>query len=376
MEATQNIKQSPINPLLSKVLQMGLLMVVFAIFFLSLQVIAQSARHLDSGWIKSISELTGNPLVALFIGLLAAAIIQSSSAVTAALVALVAGNALTPESAVFMVMGANIGTTVSCLLVAFGNMGTPKSLRRGFMVASSHVIFNVLTVLLVFVVEVYGRLLSRSAQFLASHISRLEIFETGGKVFSEAFILPANNLMDSLPHSQPLTWVGLGLMLLYFSIYLMTSTLKWAIVGSKKGITIGGEAHPTQAFFSGIGMTAVLQSSTTTTSQSVLLASIQKVSPKTLFPYIIGANLGTTITALLATIGQPEAALAIAFCHLLFNLIGAVIFFPFARVRAFPMYFAKWTANMAYTHIAFGFGYLLFLFFFLPFLVIFLFQKF
>jgi sodium-dependent phosphate cotransporter len=358
-------------------IQIWLSLVVFFLFLLSLELITQSSHHLDSGFSVGILHVTGNPTVSLFIGLLATAIIQSSSTFTSSLVAMVAGNVLSLESAVFMVLGANIGTTVTSMMVSFGSMATPKAFRRGFMVASSHVIFNVLSALLFFVLETNGQILSRSSKYLAGQISTWDAFGEGWRSFIGFLVLPVTNLVFSLVQMQPIVSLGLGLILLFTTIYLLISIFKWIILGNESGRVIkNAVSNPLISMASGIGLTAAIHSSSVTTSLSVLLASTQKISPKKLFPFIIGSNVGTTITALLAAIGRSESAIALAICHFIFNLAGALFFYPFPVLRAFPMFVARWTADMAYKRIAFGFGYLVILFYILPFLVIFLSEKF
>lgn len=321
--------------------------------------------------------MTANPTVALFMGLLTTAIIQSSSTLTASLVALVAGNIIPLESAVFMVIGANIGTTVTSMMVSFGTISTPKAFRRGFMVASSHVIFNLLTAILFFSLEANGKVLSVSSRYLATYFSSWDAFGEGWRSLINFLILPVTNLVFSLVQMQPIVSLFLGLILLFLTIYLLISIFKWIILGDESVKMIQKLlASPNISLASGIGLTAAIHSSSVTTSLSVLLASTQKISPKKLFPFIIGSNVGTTITALIAAIGRSESAIALAICHFIFNLAGALFFYPFPRLRAFPMYIARWTANIAYKRVAFGFAYLIFLFYILPFLVIFLFEKF
>jgi sodium-dependent phosphate cotransporter len=125
-----------------------------------------------------------------------------------------------------------------------------------------------------------------------------------------------------------------------------------------------------------MGLTAAIHSSSVTTSLAVMLAATEKISPKKLFPFIMGANMGTTVTALIAAVGRSEAALSIAICHFLFNLFGVLIFFPFPGLRRLPYQMSKWTGLMAMRHLWFGFAGIILLFFALPFLVIFISEKF
>jgi sodium-dependent phosphate cotransporter len=84
----------------------------------------------------------------------------------------------------------------------------------------------------------------------------------------------------------------------------------------------------------------------------------------------MGANVGTTITALLAAFSKSEQALSIALVHLLFNLFGVLLFFPFPFLRNLVIEAAKFLGKLAYENRIIGFIYLLLMFFVLPFLLI------
>ena len=350
-------------------------MVLF-LFLMALELIASAATHLDAGFTESIIRITSNPFIALFIGLQVTAVIQSSSTLTASLVAMVAANIITLEGAVPMVLGANIGTTVTSILVSFGNLGTPKAFRRGFMVASSHVVFNVLTALLFIFFEMEAQVLSVSARYLAHWLSAAGLSGDGWFRFYQWVWSPFSALTALLVNTQPVVFLGLGLVLLFICIYLFSAIFKWIILGENgTRLLVSALSKPAVSLFSGMGLTAAIHSSTVTTSLAVVLATSKKIAPKKIFPFILGANVGTTITALMAAVGRTEAALAIALCHFIFNVVGVCIFYPFPAMRAVPVRIAKWTATRAARQPAFAFGYLLFVFFALPFLVIFLSEK-
>ncbi len=90
------------------------------IFLFSLELMLSSLQHLGKAAAETIILATSNPFTALFIGLLTTAIIQSSTATTSMTVALVASGSLTLESAVPIIMGANIGTTITSTIVSLG----------------------------------------------------------------------------------------------------------------------------------------------------------------------------------------------------------------------------------------------------------------
>ena len=97
-------------------------------------------------------------------------------------------------------------------------------------------------------------------------------------------------------------------------------------------------------------MTVVVQSSSTTTSLMVPLAGSGVFQLREVYPFTLGANIGTTITALLAATvtasGNLETALQIALAHLLYNLLGVVVIYGIPWLRTLPMLGAEWLARV------------------------------
>jgi sodium-dependent phosphate cotransporter len=274
-------------------------------------------------------------------------------------------------------MGSNIGTCVTSLIVALGNMGTPKAYKRGFSTASSHVIFNIVSAMLFLPLEMETGILGKISHYLAVKISSWSPLGQGWFLFHDLLLEPAAGFLESATFHQPFLMLPLSFILLFICIFSLTALFRFLISGEPgiKRVT-AALRNPVLSLFSGIGLTAAIHSSSVTTSMAVMLAATEKVSPRKLFPFVMGANMGTTVTALIAAIGRSEAALAIAICHFLFNLLGVLIFFPFPAVRKLPYQLAKWSGVMAMRHLWFAFAWILMLFFALPFLVIFLSEKF
>ena len=91
-------------------------------------------------------DVADNPISALMIGILATVLVQSSSTTTSIIISLVGADELSVNTAVFMIMGANIGTSVTNTIVAMGHFNNPDDLRRGFAAATVHDCFNMLNV--------------------------------------------------------------------------------------------------------------------------------------------------------------------------------------------------------------------------------------
>jgi sodium-dependent phosphate cotransporter len=127
-----------------------------------------------------------------------------------------------------------------------------------------------------------------------------------------------------------------------------------------------------KSFAWGLLTTAAIRSSTITTSLVVPLVAKKVVKLKLALPFILGANIGTTITAFIAAMFNSNAAISIAIAHFLFNAIGVLIFFPIPYVKELPIRLASWLGRLTLRYRLAGFLYLLLTFFFIPFSLIYL----
>mmetsp|Transcript_10336 Transcript_10336/g.18800 ORF Transcript_10336/g.18800 Transcript_10336/m.18800 type:complete len:386 (-) Transcript_10336:757-1914(-) len=122
-------------------------------FILSLDLLSTSAQVLTGCAAAQLFENT-NPIAALMVGILATVLLQSSSTTTSIIVSLVGAGGLDVQASIYMVMGSNIGTSVTNTLVAMGQMGNGDELERAFAGATVHDMFNFLSCLILLPVEV------------------------------------------------------------------------------------------------------------------------------------------------------------------------------------------------------------------------------
>lgn len=346
--------------------QMSWALLLF-IFAIDLLIVAMS--HLNNNLAENILLATRNPFVSLFIGLLITALIQSSSTVTASIVAVVASGHLTLEQAVPMVMGANIGTTLTSTLVSLSYIMNKKQFKRALSAGLLHDIFNIFTVLVLLPLEILFNLLSNLASSIAQLFGPDESY-SGPIVYSKIFTRPVTEWISTTIGIPVLTMV-LSVILVFGAIKILSSSVyKAFVVDSFKKISLLIFKKPYMAFLYGTFFTAAVQSSTVTTSLLVPLVANKRVSLPKSFPFIIGANVGTTITAVIAAIYKTEAAIALAIVHVLFNLIGAMIFLPFPTVRNLPVRLASYMGSVSVKNRFIGFAYILLTFFIIPFLLI------
>ena len=190
--------------------QILLLLLVLYCFFVGLDLMGMSFKLFGKGLAETLIAATTNPINGLFIGILATTLVQSSSSSTSMVVALVAAGALTVEGAVPIVMGANIGTSVTNTIVALGHVSRKEEFRRAFAGATVHDFFNWLAVLVLLPLEIATGFLATSGQFLQEAVTGVG----GAKLLNplKTIVRPTAEAIESLlGESGPLVLiVGLG----------------------------------------------------------------------------------------------------------------------------------------------------------------------
>lgn len=346
-------------------------LVIFIImFFIALEVMSSSFQLLSIEIIEQIIIATSNPFVSFFIGLLVTAIVQSSSTTTTMFV--IASSTIGFENAVFMVMGANVGTTVTSSIVSLGHVTKRKEFRKAIAAASLHDFFNILTAIILVPLEYFFHILSDLAQTIASGLANNNAFD----IF--VFLNPIKGIITPISDTVLFVLFGNGILGVIFSMGLLFYSIRFIALLFKKVILEQQPSllekslfgNPFKSLIAGIGITSVVQSSSLVSSLIVPIVATNKLSLKRAFPLIMGTNIGTTITALFAAFSKSEIALSIAFTHVLFNVIGVLIFFPIQNIRQFPIQMARSLGKATLKNRLVGFAYIFLTFFIIPFILI------
>ncbi len=316
-----------------------------------------------------------NPFLGLIVGSVATALIQSSSTVTSIIVGLVAGG-LPVATAVPMVMGANIGTTITNTLVSMGHIGDKNEFKRAFAAATVHDFFNLLSVIIFLPLEILFHPLEKMGLFLANSLVGSGSVSVKDLNFVKAATKPVVNIFKSIAYFLPAPFDGvaliiLGIGLIFLTITLIGRLLKVLMVGRAKEIlhfAIG--RGPISGIVAGTIITILVQSSSTTTSLMVPLAGAGVFGVAQIYPLTLGANIGTCITALLAATAVSGAdavpALEIAMVHLLYNFLGVVIIYGIPFLRRLPIQGAQTLALVASERKYLAFAYIIGVFFVIP----------
>jgi sodium-dependent phosphate cotransporter len=358
------------KPKAGKLLKVIALLSGLLLFLFSIDLLTLSMIRLNNNLVEELLKATDNPFIGLFVGLLMTALVQSSSTVTAMIVAVVASGNLSLAQAVPLVMGANIGTTITSTLVAFSFFLKKGEFKRAMSAGVVHDIFNILTVMLLFPLEFYFDFLSKIATKLTiSLFDSNKVLDTS-YTYNVLFTRPFTNWVYDLLN-MPIVTLALAVGLLLLSIkFLSSAVLDTFITQDVKNVNKHIFKDPFVAFLYGLVATAAIQSSTVTTSLVVPAVANRKVSLMKIFPFIIGANIGTTITAVIASIYKTEAAISLAIVHILFNLLGALVFLPFKSLRNIPVRLAMFLGRKSSDHRFVALAYILLTFFVIPFLLI------
>ena len=326
-----------------------------------------------------ILQATSDPLIGLFIGILATTIVQSSSTTTSIIIGMVAAEAIGVRGAIFMVMGANIGTTVTAKLVSLGHITRKAEFRRAFAASSVHDTFNFITVAILFPLEYFLHVLEHSATWMGRifvDVTGITKPENYLKTITQPSIEALADMLDKVPWLVLLVSVIITFFVLWAIVKLLQSLVLKKLEAFFDAVLFRNAAI---AFVVGMFLTVLVQSSSITTSLIVPLAGAGVLRLQQIFPFTIGANIGTTITGLLAALavaGQPGidpklvvAGATVAFGHFLFNASGALIFLPFKRLRELPILFAEWLAELCIRNRFIPIAFIILVFYIIPIVV-------
>ena len=322
-------------------------------FLVAIDLLGGSFRAVGHNTAQQLVASVTSPFAGLAVGMLATVLVQSSSVTTSTIVGLVGSGRVPLEVAVPMIMGANIGTTITNTLVSLGHIGRREEFRRAFAGATVHDFFNLITVAIAFPLEISTGFLQRSATIMAELITP----GFGGKLPN-----PLKNAIQWLSHKiqtllEHFGWNGgwlalfmffiaLGMIIVALSLITRFMRLLMAVRIEKMINQILGRSA-LLGLIIGILITVGVQSSSITTSLLIPLFGAGILELEAAFPIMIGANIGTTITALMAALIIGQTGLIVALVHLNFNLIGTLLFFPFRSMRAVPIWCARSLADVA-----------------------------
>ncbi|MEL6555810.1 MAG: Na/Pi symporter [Cyanobacteria bacterium J06621_11] len=353
------------------------LSVIFLVYLLIVAVgmIGTGFKSATGERAEELFAFATNPFLGLIVGTVATALIQSSSTVTSIIVGLVAGG-LPVASAVPMVMGANIGTTITNTLVSLGHVGDENEFRKAFAAATVHDFFNLLSVVIFLPIEIFFHPLEKMGKALADPIIGTGSVSIKDANVVKAMTAPLVTVFKDATHVLPAPFDGillifLGIGLIFLTISFIGKLLKNLMTGRAKDIlhfAIG--RGPIAGILAGTFITILVQSSSTTTSLMIPLAGAGVFGLQQIYPFTLGANIGTCVTALLAatSVSGAEAgpALQIAMVHMVYNVLGVLIIYCIPFLCRLPIIGAETLAAVAAKKKYLAFAYIVSVFFVVP----------
>eukprot|EP00322_Chrysochromulina_rotalis_P000819 CAMPEP_0115868098 /NCGR_PEP_ID=MMETSP0287-20121206/21113_1 /TAXON_ID=412157 /ORGANISM="Chrysochromulina rotalis, Strain UIO044" /LENGTH=555 /DNA_ID=CAMNT_0003322733 /DNA_START=78 /DNA_END=1745 /DNA_ORIENTATION=- len=397
-------------------------------FICSLSFMADGFRLLagkQAGEVFGNSEIFNNPVAGMLVGVLVTVLVQSSSTSTSIVITMVAAELLTVKQAIPLIMGANIGTSVTSTIVAMGQIGQVDEFQRAFAAATVHDMFNFLTVAILLPTEaatgvLYGisHALIKSTPGLESgekppdFLKKLtkpfktEVIGVDKKLISQIAAAETDAERETLEAKPMLKYLfdmgpddisdgAAGTLVLISSLLVLCISLMTIVVVLKsilKGriavwlhrsvngyvpdLKLGSLTVPLGwvtgylAMGVGVGVTILVQSSSITTSALTPLVGVGVIKLERMYPTVLGANIGTCVTGVLAAFAASSSklylTLQVAYAHLFFNLIGIFIWYVIWPFRAVPINAAKFMGRTTGKYRWFAGAYILFAFFLIP----------
>ena len=352
-------RQSPPQDSPSAVTRLVTVLLLLFAFLVGVKGLGEGFKLLGGDFLQLIFTATDNPFIGLVVGILATTIVQSSSVTTSMIVGLVAApeSPLPLSNAVPMIMGANIGTTVTATVVSLAHMGRREEFERAFPVAVCHDVFNYVSVLLLLPLELATGFLQRIAVGLGTLLEGAGGFHYDGPMATalSATLGPVEQLAAWLfpaAQAQGIALIAFAGGLIFTSLFLLVKVLR-SLVRTRVELLVTNVlgSSAVLSMLVGVAVTVMVQSSSITTTLLVPLAAAGLLRLEQALPITIGANIGTTVTALLAAlaVSGPNAivGLEIALVHLMFNLTGTVMIYPLKVTRSVPLRLARHLTTLA-----------------------------
>tara|TARA_A100001011_G_scaffold122985_1_gene129809 strand:- start:2975 stop:4081 length:1107 start_codon:yes stop_codon:yes gene_type:complete len=343
------------------------------LFLVGIAGMSAAIKRMGSEFAETVLTTTSDPFIALFIGIFATVLFQSSSTTTSLIVGMVSSGSLTIASSIPMIMGANIGTTVTNTIVSVGHINKGTEFKRAFAASTVHDFFNIMAVVIVFPIEMIFHPLQKTSEWFAlkmfGKIENIEVLQAKSPI--KLAVKSGSKFIQKFTFDNDIFYLILSVFITFLMLYSIVKLLKSLVLKKIEGFFdqyIFNTALKAMIF--GVIITIMVQSSSITTSLVVPLAGAGVLTLRQIFPFTLGANIGTTVTALLAAITGTVSALVAAFSHLLFNITGIVIIYCIPILRNIPLRCAEIISEQAVTKKYLPLLYLFFIFVLVPLCII------
>ncbi|CDW52078.1 sodium dependent phosphate transporter [Trichuris trichiura] len=311
-----------------------------------------------------------SPIAILMIGIVVTAILQSSSTVTSIAVVMVGAGAFTVEQAYYVVMGSNVGTAVTSTIVALFSSGDRSKFHRAFAAAVIHDLYNWLGVVVMFPLEVIT-----SALFDSEFFQKM-IDPFTHLIFQVKHLMEGTRRIGVSPFVLNLNWPdsSIGGLLLFISLVMLLGGEMRRILHKSLNFQLRGRWNWLTGYVCillGALITLVVQSSSIICSTMIPLVAMNVLSLERFWVYEIGADVGTTGTAIFAALATDtlKTPLQLSFCHFCFNFLSIFLFYSIPMIRHFPLRAAEFLGKTSAKYRWFALVYIAVTFIIFPFFI-------
>ncbi|GMF49406.1 unnamed protein product [Phytophthora fragariaefolia] len=333
-------------------------------FFVAVKLISDGLTLAMGCSSKSAFGIASNPPAGVMVGILVTALLHSSGTVTSLVVSLVGSGGMTIRQGVYVIMGANVGTCATCIMVAFGQVGDRTRFQRAMAAATLHDMYNIWSVFVLFPLEILFQPLEKISVAMSNANTSSGVFNspidiiinplaetllvvdknviykvaTGGTdCTADQPFIKGGTLRDSGMSNDTIGAIAvvIGFCILVCALLTRVKMLAKVFMGPTKKLI------PKLLNYNGYVnilvstlITFSVHSSTVVTSTLTPMAGLGVITLEQAYPLIIGANLGTTGTGLLASLVTGKSdSVAIALVHFWFNVFGIFLFYPISITR-------------------------------------------
>jgi solute carrier family 34 (sodium-dependent phosphate cotransporter) len=359
-------------------------------FILNLKLLGSGFKLLGGKDSANMFDVVDNPFSGLMVGILATVLVQSSSTSTSIIISLVGAGEMSVKNAISMIMGANIGTTVTNTIVSHGHIKDSEEFGRAFSCATVHDLFNLLSVAVLFPIQWVTNFLEKMTLEMAKGRSACDsltedcskwkgdpvstmvspvvkgIVSLNGKVIKAIAtgscqnttlcddpILKGGMLKEAgfSDKEAGITCTIVPIVGLSVCLIVLVKSLNYLVKG--KAAKVLRNALDYNGYLSiliGCAFTVAVQSSSITTTTLTPLCATRLISLEQAFPLTLGANIGTCITGILTALvatSHPVEALQVALAHFSVNTLGIMIWYPVKSMRNVPIRGAKYLGEKA-----------------------------
>ena len=252
------------------------------LFLVGIAGMSSAIKRMGSEFAETVLTTTSDPFIALFIGIFATVLFQSSSTTTSLIVGMVSSGSLTIASSIPMIMGANIGTTVTNTIVSVGHINKGTEFKRAFAASTVHDFFNIMAVAIVFPIEMIFHPLQKTSEWFAlkmfGKIENIEVLQAKSPI--KLAVKSGSKFIQKFTFDNDIFYLVLSVFITFLMLYSIVKLLKSLVLKKIEGFFdqyIFNTALKAMLF--GVIITIMVQSSSITTSLVVPLSLIHISEP-------------------------------------------------------------------------------------------------